>query len=255
MWKAFCLIALVAVVVAGWLFVSHENDKKALDDAIIQIANSDPSNLASIEQGYAKARLKALSIRSTEMRDQALGDIAQLHQERKMALAEDERLKREALSLMRQQHGDLLSLQASRAKAEELARKIQFAKEANGVLAAVSNLFNEQRDSIVAEERRRAEEELARRLEAERVAQEEQQRAAELEAELERQRIAATAQYQPRPSAPEPNDCCCKTKVDVGFLLTKWEYQYRRLSKTKCIDPSWLDSHAEGWCVPDSYCH
>ncbi|HWM92287.1 MAG TPA: hypothetical protein VN493_16100 [Thermoanaerobaculia bacterium] len=254
MWKAFCLIALVAVVVAGWLFVSHEKDKKAVDDAILQIANSDPSKLASIEQGYTKARLKALSIRSTDMRNRALGDIAQLHQERKRALAEDERLRGEALALMKQQHGDLLSLQASRAKAEELASKIQFAKEASGVLAAVSNLFNEQRDSIVAEERRRAEEELARRLEAERVAQEEQQRAAELEAELEQQKIAA-AQYQQRPSAPEPQDCCCKTKVDVGFFLTKWEYQYRRLSKSKCIDPTWLDPHAEGWCVPDSYCH
>lgn len=195
----------IGVVIALGLggLVLYNNDKQIAEESILLALNANASTLARVEQSYAEARSKALSIRFSDLRNRALSEIERIHQGQTTLLKQTEQLRREALALMSQQHRDSWSLRDSRLKAEEIASRIRIEKEATEVRAIVAKAFKEQSEFILAEERRRAEEEErrrraeeeARRLEAERRIREEQRRTAEAAAEAQRQRIAA-AQYE-----------------------------------------------------------
>ena len=242
------------------LFVSYrqDQDRQSSEAALLELTSANESDLNSLEESYERAKAKALSIHSSELRDRTFAEINKAFAPRKLKFDAAAKLREEALSLIMAEHQDTASLDQARSKAEELANNIQVAKEATALLAQIDRLFKEKQQAIeeriAAEERRREEEEMARHLEAERLAQEEYEehaKAVEEAAEFERQRLALAANQR----AAEPTDCCCKMKVDTGLILTNYEYQYRRFDKKKCARPGFWDSHAEGWCVPDSYCH
>lgn len=258
MWKVAYAVVFVVACLCVYFYLLKKHDSERADDAIQKFVSAIASDRYSLERGYSNAKIKAAPIYSDDLRRRTLAEIGRVYEEKRKTFDEAEQLRREAIALMNRHHADVLTLRASRVQAEELARKIKISNDSAVVLETVAQMFSEQQEVLAAEEKRRANEEEARRLEAERKVQEEQRRVAEAAAEIMRQRVAVAqaAQDRDQPSAPpEPEDCCCKTKVDVGLFFTKWEIKYRRLLRHKCTKPGFWDSHREGWCVPDSFCY
>jgi hypothetical protein len=250
------ILLFCAIGIGAFSLLSYNSDRQASEAALRQITGANLADRDGLEQSFARAKAKALAIRSDELRDRTLAEITKVFLEDKKKFDEADRLKTEAMALMLHAQDDMASLNDARAKAEELLNKIQTPKEAAALRARLDELFESQRktieERIAAEERRRAEE-LARQDEAERLAQEERAKTAEREREAEREQAAAAAYARQQPK--ETSDCCCKMKFDTGLIFTHYEWEYKRFDRKKCADPGFWDNHKEGWCVPDSYCN
>lgn len=261
MWWKVGSLAAVLLLVGVLIVVAHNLDQRKAEEALLLLADPRLADRAALEEAYLQARARALSIRFSHVRGRTLADLQKVYDDRHRMLDEAETLARQALLLVNHRHASITELRTSMLRAEEIAARIRVPGQLKSVRTSIARIFEEQKQLIAEEERLRAEAAAARRLEAEKLLYQAQQAAAESAAEAERQRIAtaqyqSAAQYQSEPARPpESKDCCCKTKVDVGFIATKWEFQYKRLDKGKCTDPAWFDAHSEGWCVPDSYCY
>jgi IgA-specific serine endopeptidase len=252
--KTIAVLLVAGLGVAFLLLLARQGDRQAAEEALLQISGVELADRNGLEQSFARAKAKALAIRSDDLREQTLAAITTNFLRSKEKLDKTDELKKQALALMLPAQETLASLTEARGKAEELRGKIQIANEAAALEARLDELFERQRktieERIAAEEKRKAEEELARQIETARLEQEERDREADREAERER---AAEAEQQRR--AQEPKDCCCKMKFDTGLIFTNYEWEYKRFDKKKCADPGFWDNHKEGWCVPDSYCN
>lgn len=254
------ILLLCAIGIGAVWFLSYNSDQQASEAALRQMAGANLADRGGLEQIFTRARAKALSIRSDELRNRTLAEITKAFSENKKKFDEADGLKTEAMTLMLHSQDDMASLNDARAKAEELLNKIQVPKEAAALRASLDEIFERQRKTIeerIAAEERRKEEELARQAEAEKLAQQErliqEAREAEKERAAEQERAAAAAYARQQPA--ERSDCCCKMKFDTGLIFTHYEWEYKRFDKAKCAKPGFWDNHKEGWCVPDSYCN
>lgn len=258
-------ILLFCVLGVGVLqLLSYNSDRQASEAALLQITGANMVDRDSLEQSFIRAKAKALSIRSDELRDRTLAEVTRVFLGSKKKFDDADELKKEAMALMLHAQDEMPSLNEARAKAEELLNKIRVPREATALRTGLDEIFERRQkaieERIAAEERRRAEEELARQLEADRLAQEERVQAAEREREVERERAAEAERQRlaaayARQQPVETKDCCCKMKFDTGLIFTHYEWEYKRFDRKTCAKPGFWDNHEEGWCVPDSYCN
>lgn len=93
MWKIIYPVAVVALGTGTLFYLSYGDDKKAAEEAVLQIVNAGAEDRADVELGYARARSKALTISSDKMRDRSLAEIKRIYDERHAELKKAEQLK------------------------------------------------------------------------------------------------------------------------------------------------------------------
>ena len=106
--KAIYVLLFCALGAGVLLFLSYNNDRQAAEAALLQMNGANLADREGLEKSFARAKTKALSIRSDELRDRTLAE-----------------LTKEAMALMLNAQDELSSLNDARAKAEELLTKIR----------------------------------------------------------------------------------------------------------------------------------
>ena len=117
--KTVIYILLFCVLGAGvFQFLSYRSDRLASEAAVLQVTGANMVDRDILEQRFARAKAKTLSIRSAELRNRTLVEVTKIFLEGKKNFDEADELKKEAMALMLHAQGDMPSLNEARAKSD-----------------------------------------------------------------------------------------------------------------------------------------